>query len=66
MTLCVPLILLMRRLTANNATCKANNVRLTTMDAQQFSMAAIYPSYRKADLPETRDNDTKTRKVYAD
>ena len=38
-------IVLTRCLTANNATCKPNNVHLTTMDAQQFSMAAIYPSY---------------------
>ena len=44
----------------------ANTVHLTTMGAQQFSMAAIYPSCRKANLPEMRDNETITRKVCAD
>ena len=34
-----------------------NNLCLTTVGAQQFSMAAIYSSCRKADLPEMRDND---------
>ena len=29
-------------------------------------MAAIWPSCRKVDLPETRDNDTITRKVCPD
>ena len=51
---------------SNDAICVRNNVRLTAMGAQQFSMAAIQPSCRKADLPETRDNDTITRKVRAD
>ena len=32
----------------------------------QFSMVVIQPSCRKADLPETKDNDTITRKVCAD
>ena len=36
------------------------------MGAQQFSMAVIYPSCTKADLLETRDNDTITRKVHVD
>ena len=48
----------------NDATCVVNNVRLTTVGAQQFSMVAI--SCRKANLPETRDKDTITRKVRAD
>ena len=39
---------------------------LTTIGVQQFSMVAISPPCRKADLPETRDNDTITRKVHAD
>ena len=51
---------------SNNATCVANNVHLTTMGAQQFSMGAIYLSCRKADLSEMRDNDTTTRKVCVD
>ena len=50
----------------NDAMCVAKNVRLTTMGAQQFSMAAIQPSCRKANLPEMRDNDIITRKVCAD
>ena len=49
-----------------DATCVGNNVCLTAMCAQQFSMAAIKPSCKKADLPETRDNDTITRKVCVD
>ena len=49
---------------SNDATCVTNNVRLTTMGTQQFSMVAISPSCRKANLPEMRDNDTKTRKVH--
>ena len=47
----------------------ANNVRLTTMGAKQFSMADVYiqqSSHRKVDLPEMRDNNTKTRKVCTD
>ena len=36
------------------------------MGAQQCSMAAIDPSCRKADLSETRDNDTIARKVCVD
>ena len=50
----------------NDATCIGNNVHLTAVGTQQFFMAAIQPSYRKADLPETRNNDTITRKVCAD
>ena len=45
----------------NDATGVTNNVRLTTMGAIQISMAAVY-----TDLPEIRDNDTKTTKVCAD
>ena len=51
---------------SNDATCIANNVHLTTMDPQQFSIGAIQPSCRKANLPETTDNDTIKRKVHAD
>ena len=36
------------------------------MGAQHFSMAAIEPSCRKANLPEMRDNDMIVRKVCAD
>ena len=36
------------------------------MGVQQFSMAAIQLSHRKADLPEMRNNDMKTRKVHVD
>ena len=42
------------------------NNRLTTMGAQQISMSAIEPSCRKANLPETRDSDTTTRKIHVD
>ena len=51
---------------SNDATRVGNNVRLTAMGAQQFSMVAILPSCRKADLPEIRDNDTITRMARAD
>ena len=50
----------------NDAMHIGNNVHLTAMGAQQFSMVAMQPSCRKADLPETRDNDTITRNVHAD
>ena len=50
---------------SNDTTRIANNVCLTTMCAQQFSMATIWPSCRKADLPDTRDNIRITRKVDA-
>ena len=45
---------------------RGNNVRLTAMGVQQFSIVAIYPSCRKANLSETKDNDMITRKVHAD
>ena len=51
---------------SNDAMRIANIVSLTTMGAHQFSVAAIQPSCRKADLPETRDNDTIARKVHVD
>ena len=51
---------------SNDAMHVGNNVHLTAMGAQQFSMVAIQPSCRKANLPETRDNDTITRKVRVD
>ena len=65
---CVANIVLNEVPYSNDATRVGNNVRLTAMGAQHFSMAAIQPSCRKADLdlPETRDNDTITRKVHAD
>ena len=44
----------------------ASNVRLTTMGTQKMSIVAIEPSCRKADLPQTRDNDMITRKVCTD
>ena len=50
---------------SNNPTRVVNNMHLTIMGTRQFSIAAM-PSCRKADLPETRDNDTKTKKVQAD
>ena len=50
----------------NDATRVEKKVHLTAMGAQQFSMAIIKPSCRKANLPEMRDNDTITRKVCAD
>ena len=48
---------------SKDATLIGNNVRLTTMGAQQFSMCAIDPSCRIANLPEMRDSDKITRKV---
>ena len=51
---------------SNDAMHVASNVCLTTMGTQQLSMVAISPSCRKADLPQTRDNDTITRKVRVD
>ena len=50
---------------SNDAMHLGNNVCLTALCAQQFSMAAIQPSCRKANLPETRDDDMITRKVHA-
>ena len=50
---------------SNDAMHVRNNVCLTAMGAR-FSMADMQPSCRKADLSETRDNDTITRKVHAD
>ena len=51
---------------SNDAMRVANNVYLTTMGVQQFSMAAIQPSCRKIDLSDMRDNDMITKKVCAD
>ena len=56
-------------LNSSGATCTANNVRLTSMGAQQLSMAAIHshhaeePTYT---VPEMRDNYMITRKVHVD
>ena len=51
---------------SNDAMFVTKNVHLTTMGAQQCSMTPIYPSYRKADLPATRDDNMIIRKVCAD
>ena len=48
----------------NDAMHVGNNVHLTAMGTQKFSMVAVQPSCRKADLPEMRDNDTRPRKVH--
>ena len=37
---------------SNNAMSIMNNVHLTTMGTQQFSMAPVQLPYRKVDLPE--------------
>ena len=58
-------IMLNKAPNSNDATRVGNNVRLTAVDAQQFSMVAIQPSCRKANLPETKDNDMITRQVCA-
>ena len=53
----------------NNGTTRVtNNVRLTTMGTQQFSMVASHHAEysRKADLQEMRINNMKTRKVCVD
>ena len=51
---------------SNDATHVVSNVCLTTMGAEQFSMAAIQQSCRKANLLETRDNDMITRKIHVE
>ena len=51
---------------SNDTMSVGNNVRLTAMGTQHFSMAAIQPSCRKADLPETEDNNMITRKVLCE
>ena len=48
---------------SSNATPAVNNVHLTSTGAQQFLMAAIQLSCRKADLPKMSDNNTITIKV---
>ena len=63
---CVANIVLNKAPNSNGTTHVANDVCLTTMGGQQFSMAAIEPSCRKANLLETRDDDMITRKVCAD
>ena len=50
----------------NDAMHAGNDVRLTVVGTQQFSMAAILPSCRKPDLPEMTGNDKITRNVCAD
>ena len=65
-TLCWTSRLTAMLLYAYQIMCVPNNVHLTTMGAHQFSMMAAYTPCRKANLPETRDNDTKIRKVGAD
>ena len=51
---------------SNDTTLIANSVYLTTMGAQQFSMAAMLYDAEKNDLLEARHNDTITRKVRVD
>ena len=56
-----------KALNRNGTMAVANNVRLSTMGAKQFSMTAVYLVIRqKANLPEMRDNDMKTTKVKVD
>ena len=52
----------------NDATCLANNVRLTTMGATQFSMAPEYLVIIQKSLftIDERYDDMKTAKVRAD
>ena len=64
--MCMANIMLNEEINSNDATYVANNVCLITMGAQQFSMAAIQPSCRKASLQETRDSGTITRNVCVD
>ena len=64
--MCIANIVLNEASNSNDTMHVWNNVCLTTMGAQQFSVVAIQPSCRKADLPEMRDNDMITRKVCAD
>ena len=52
-------IMLNKAPNSDDAMHVANNVHLTTISTQQFLMAAIEPSCRKAHLPETRHYDTK-------
>ena len=63
---CIVIIVLNDAPKSNDAMRVGNNVCLTAVDTQQFFMVAILPSYRKTDLPGTRDNDMITRKVRAD
>ena len=53
---------------SNDAVHVGNSVCLTTVDTQQFSMAAIYSHHaeKATYVPEMRDNDMITRKVYVD
>ena len=64
--MCIANIVLNEVPNSNDTMCIISKVCLTTMGAQQFSMAAIQPLCRKADLPETRDNGMITRKVHVD
>ena len=51
---------------SSDATCVVKNVHSTTIGAKPCSMVAKYPSCRKANLTQTRDNDTTIRKVHVD
>ena len=64
--MCIANIVLNVAPNSNDATHIGSNVRIIAMGIQQFSMVAIYPSCRKADIPEMRDTDTVTRKVCTD
>ena len=61
---CVTSIVLNKARNSNDS----KKCALTTMGAQQCSIAAVQPSRRKADLSvlEMRDNDTIIRNVCAD
>ena len=63
---CVVNIMLKEAPNSNDAMCIKNNVHLTAIGAYQFSIAAMLPSCRKADLPEMRDSNTITIKVHED
>ena len=63
---CIANIIINEAPNSNDTTHVMNNLRLIAIGAQQFSMMAIQPSHRKADLPELRYNETITRKVHAD
>ena len=63
---CIANIVLNEVPNSNDSTRVGNNVHLTAVGTQQFSMAAIQPSCGKANLPETRVYDTITGKVCVD
>ena len=50
----------------NDIMCLVNNVHFTTMGVQQFSLLHSHHAEKPTYVPEMRNNDMKTRKVYAD